>query len=91
LNITKPKNTNQAAPYEALWAAALECFIHDAQNHSLNENVCDEKTAIYKEAFDDLFHCGKITRHLCKFLNVEAEWLSKKFRKSCKFRKFTQS
>ncbi len=68
----------QPTPERKLWGAALALLLADAR-HYLESNK--KKEPHHKEAFDDLCYCGVMTKRLCRYLDIEPDWLSERFRR----------
>lgn len=81
--------TTAAVPALKLVRAALLLFIRDGMDY-LQQCGNPPKKRTYlatlwaekKSAFDDLCHCGRMTRHLAELNQLDAEMISAKFRRN---------
>jgi len=66
--------------YRLLWAATLAQLVRDGRCYWQN-GYCP--SVDQEQAFDDLVRCGPMTRHVCRWLDVEPGEVSKLFVRWC--------
>lgn len=74
----------ETMPERHLWAAALDLLIRDGQAYWLGKNRGQANEL--EQAFDDLFRCGPMTRHCCRWLDADPQWISNGFIGWCESR-----
>lgn len=62
-----------------LWGATLALLIQDGQRYWQGKQQDTEA----EQAFDDLVRCGPMLRHCCRWLDSDAQWISKGFISWC--------
>ncbi|WP_417514813.1 hypothetical protein [Marinobacter sp.] len=62
-----------------LWGATLALLVDDARRYWQNRRHDTEA----EQAFDDLVRCGPMTRHVCRWLDTDAQWISRGFISWC--------
>jgi hypothetical protein len=70
-------------PERALWAAALDLLIKDGQAHWQGRGSTAGEVYELEAAFDDLCRCGPMTRHCCRWLDLDPRWISEGFVSWC--------
>tara|TARA_R110002049_G_scaffold308468_1_gene512603 strand:+ start:16976 stop:17248 length:273 start_codon:yes stop_codon:yes gene_type:complete len=71
---------NINTPERQLWTAALCQLIRDANMYQRKPKAQANLQHEFKAAHDDLFNCGKMTRYVCRWLDLEPEYVSKIYR-----------
>lgn len=72
-------------PELRLARAALSLFVKDATDHLHGKHGRNAKiNNEMQSAFDDLLRCGHMTRRLCRHIDIDADYLSWKFREYVK-------
>jgi len=68
-------------PEQKLWTATLNLFLVDAVSHISKKKAPDHLINTWSESYYDLVSCGELTRRLAFYNDLDAEYLSLKFRK----------
>jgi len=71
-----------AAEYR-LWCAALDMLIKDGQSYWKCQKWREADSVEQEQAFDDLLRCGPMTRHCCRWLDLDPQWISEGFIRWC--------
>jgi hypothetical protein len=66
--------------YRFLWAHVLSQLVRDARCYWLATTNPDVEL---EQAFDDLMRCGPMTRHVCRWLDIEPIEVRRKFIRWC--------
>jgi hypothetical protein len=74
-----PLGTRSGQAEARLWAAVLVELVKDGQHYWKGKQT-DTRT---EQAFDDLVRCGPMTNHVCRWLEVMPEAVTRWFIRWC--------